>query len=520
MHINAKEIANNSIIEGDICIVGAGAAGISIALEYLNTPYKVILLEGGGFEYDEKVQESHSGKNIGHKYFPLQTTRFHKFGGTTALWAGACSTLDDIDFENRDWVENSGWPISKDDLVPYYKRAHSILDLGPYEYELDYWKSKNPKIESLPFNSDMFWNKIWQFSPPTRFDQKYRNEIENSKNITLYTYAKAVNIEGNDSLSKVKSIEIKNYGGKKHIVKAKYFILSCGAIQNARLLMASRNQNPNGVGNEHDNVGRYFMEHIEVSSGELWLSNKMNLSMDLYLDHILTNSRAEIALSAENQLKYGILNGTISFRPLRNYLLSKPKLEKWSNKNPLINTQKRDLSLYDRIKRKLSKINVDKIDHIDMGFKVYSRFEQAPNRNSRIVLDNIINDNLGVPLTNLDWQLSSLEKKSIRKTNELFAMKIGSMDVGRMRLDDYLIDEDDTSTDKLQGGFHHMGTTRMSTDIKKGVVDSDCKIHSVSNLFVGGSSCFSTSGGVNPTLSLVALSIRLSDHIKSLLSKN
>src|SRR5580700_12217901 len=130
MHTDARKLPDNTLIEGDICIIGAGAAGISIALDWMNTPYKVILLEGGGFEYDEQVQELYAGRTTGQRYYPLKSARLHYFGGTTGHWAGFCSTFDEIDFERRDWVPYSGWPISRKDLDPFYIRAHKNLELG------------------------------------------------------------------------------------------------------------------------------------------------------------------------------------------------------------------------------------------------------------------------------------------------------------------------------------------------------------------------------------------------------
>ena len=164
MHTDARNMENNSVIEGDLCIVGAGASGISMAMEWANTNHKVILLEGGGFEYDEKVQELYAGKGTGQPYFPLKAIRLHYFGGTTGHWAGFCSTFDEIDFKKRDWVPHSGWPINKKDVDPYYKRANPILDLGPDEWSASYWLKQNPEFKSLPFNEKILWNKMWQFS--------------------------------------------------------------------------------------------------------------------------------------------------------------------------------------------------------------------------------------------------------------------------------------------------------------------------------------------------------------------
>src|SRR5579859_6659449 len=315
MHIDARELPNNSLIEGDICIIGAGAAGISMALEFLNTPHKVILLEGGGFQYESQMQDLYKGKTTGQRYFPLESARLHYFGGTTGHWAGFCSPLDPIDFEKRDWVPYSGWPIKRADLDPYYARAQKNLDLGPYEYEDSYWIARDRKLDSLPFNHAAVYNKMWQFSPPTRFGEKYKDTIVKASNIHLYTYANVTNIDANEQASAIQQVTIKNFAGKAHIVKAKKFVLACCSIQNARLLLASNKQAKHGLGNDNDLVGRYFMEHLEIKSAELWLTKPEILKL-YAMDFGKTKARAELAISAEKQRELKILNGTASFTPL------------------------------------------------------------------------------------------------------------------------------------------------------------------------------------------------------------
>ena len=169
MHTDGRTLENDTLIEADICIVGAGAAGISMAMEWNNTKYKVILLEGGGFGYDPKIQDLYAGKTTGQPYYPLMSSRLHYFGGTTGHWAGFCSPMDQIDFAKRNWVPQSGWPVSRADMDPYYERAHKNLELGPYKYDMAYWQKEDPALHPLVNADTVVWNKIWQFSPPTRF---------------------------------------------------------------------------------------------------------------------------------------------------------------------------------------------------------------------------------------------------------------------------------------------------------------------------------------------------------------
>lgn len=511
MHIDARQLDDHSVIEGDICIVGAGAAGISMALEWLGSPYKVILLEGGGFEYDDKVQELYNGKLTGQQYYPMKSSRLHYFGGSTEHWGGMCSTFDEIDFEEREWVENSGWPIKKEEISSFYPRAHPLLDLGPCEYSVAYWQKKFPFFKTLPFDENVLWSKMWQFSPPSRFGKKYKDTIVNAKNIHLYTYANVVNINATENISSVKELAVKNYTGKQHTVKAKYFILACCAIQNSRLLLASNQQVSAGLGNDNDLVGRYFMEHPEIKTGELWLNNSDPLP--LYMMPADGRPRAEIAISAEKQRDLKILNGTVSLMPLATAKKRISAVKTWSQNDPRKNFQ----TMAKNMTSSSSKSIVQRllIDVTSNSFGLYTRIEQAPNPNSRVVLSSE-KDSLGVPRANLHWAMSPIDKRTIRKLNELIGQQVGIKGIGRVKLFDFLLDENDNSMpDYTSGGWHHMGTTRMSNDPKKGVVDANCRVHSIDNLYVAGSSCYPTGSSVNPTLTVVAISLRLSDHLKT-----
>lgn len=504
MHIDARNLPNHLLIEGDICIIGAGAAGISMALEWIGTPYKVILLEGGGFEYEAQMQDLYKGKTTGQRYYPLESARLHYFGGTTGHWAGFCSPLDPIDFKKRDWVPHSGWPIQREDLGPYYARAHKNLDLGPYEYQESYWKEKDPTLDSLPLDEAVVFNKMWQFSPPTRFGTKYKNTIINAPNIHLYTYANVTNIAANEHVSSVKEVTVKNLAGKEHTVRAKYFVMACCAIQNARLLLASNKQSPKGLGNDNDLVGRYFMEHLEIKSAELWLPEPELLKL-YAIDFGITKARAELAISEEKQRELKILNGTASFTPLDIARNQPAFIDLWTADT---GQRTKNMAKFDETEKKANSKNGFS------SYQLFTRIEQAPNPNSRITLDTD-KDALGVPRSMLHWELTPLEKRSIRTIYELIGQQLGIASKGRVRLMEYLQDESDNSWPEFTGGgWHHMGTTRMSDDPKTGVVDANCKVHGISNLFMAGSSCYATAGAPNPTLTLVALTLRLSDHLK------
>ncbi|MDH5398999.1 MAG: FAD-dependent oxidoreductase, partial [Cyclobacteriaceae bacterium] len=277
MHIDSRDIEAGAVIQADLCIVGAGAAGISIAREWEGKGKKVALLEGGGFELEMGMQELYHGKITGQRYFPLQSSRMHFFGGTTAHWAGFCSTYDPIDFKERPWVKDSGWPFPFEAIEGYYERAMALVDIRPYPFDASFWENKERVFERIPFDKDKIWTKMWQFSPPTRFGQKYRDEIIHARDIFLYTHTNLVEIETGESGREVSKVIVANLAGKRFEVKAKHYVLACGAIQNARMLLASNHQRPNGLGNDFDLVGRYFMEHLELSTAEMVLSAEQPL---------------------------------------------------------------------------------------------------------------------------------------------------------------------------------------------------------------------------------------------------
>lgn len=506
MHIDARELEDGSVISGDICIIGAGVAGISIALQWINTPYKVILLEGGGFEYDEKVQSLYDGKITGQKYYPMMSSRLHYFGGTSGHWGGLCSQFDDLDFSKREWVPSSGWPINKDDLLPFYNHASQILDLPSPNFSEEYWRKKYQSLP-MPLDSSVIQHKVYQKSPPTRFGEKYKETIINADNIFLYTYANATELILTSDLNAIGSVITKNYTGRTHTIKADVYICACSALQNARLLLASNRQVSEGIGNRYDLVGRYFMEHLEIRTSKLFLNHANPFKY--YRWH--NNVSHEVKISDELQEKRQILNATMSFFPLEEEVNKKPNMSTWMYNDP-----RKSLQSYHKGSRSYIEGRARRIflSGNFPSYEIYTRMEQTPNENSRLTLNNE-KDSLGMPKVDLHWQFTSLDKKTLRESNLLLGQQLGGFEIGRLKFNDFLADEDDPSMpDTISGGWHHIGTTKMNSDVKKGVVDKNCKVHSVNNLYIAGSSCFPTAGSVTPTLTVVAISLRLSNHIR------
>jgi len=332
--------------------------------------------------------------------------------------------------------------------------------------------------------------------------------------VHLYTYANLIDITANDNISSVTEVTVSNFSGKKQKVRAKYFIMACCAIQNARMLLASASQASKGLGNDNDLVGRYFMEHLEIKSAEIYLNHSDPLNLyKLYPPKV----RAELSVTAEKQKEFKILNGTASLMPLEIAKTRGSNIETWNKKDP--RDAMKDLEESHKIS-KVDKLIMRLTKDIYKAFELFTRIEQEPNPDCRVSLDTE-KDQLGVPRAKLNWQLTALDKYSIRTLYKLIGEQAGLAGIGRVRMMDYLHDENDITWPKSTGGgWHHMGTTRMSDDPKKGVVDADCKVHGISNLYIAGSSCFPTGGSANPTLTAIALSLRLSDQVRDKLKNN
>lgn len=522
MLIDARTVPKDSIIEADICIIGAGAAGITLAREFISGPFKVCLLESGGFEIDGKTQSLYDGVSVGHPYYPLDIARLRYFGGTTNHWEGACIPLGEIDFQVREWVPYSGWPLTRSDLVPYYKRAMAVVEIGPLDYKPETWESDDrPQVKLA---SDRLVNTVIQSSPPTRFGEKYREQILEAKNIDTYLNANVLEIEANEHGRSIARLHVSSLEKNPFVVNARIFILATGAIENPRLLLLSNSVQKMGLGNQNDLVGRFFMEHPVDETGFFLPTHFNGRFYDWYSRQFNDGGRTgEVKISGylmtseQTMRENALLNGGFSIAHIKWSDISKGVA---SFKDLIEGIKEGDLP--DNFFQHLSNV-INDID--DVAIASYRKFtgkqhtifrlsywaEQSPNPESRVSLD-AERDAFGQNKVKLDWRLDERDRHTVVRMHEILAEELGRAGLGRLRLD--VDDESEEWLSILRGSYHHMGTTRMHDNPKRGVVDATCRVHGISNLFIAGSSVFPTSGHANPTLTIVALSLRLAEHIK------
>ena len=534
MLIDLEEAKDDIILDAEVCVVGAGAAGVALARDLMNTGRDVCLLEAGGMDYDEPTQSLSKGNNIGMEYYDLDHSRLRFFGGTTNIWGGRNVPLDPIDFEKREWVPHSGWPITLDDLQPYYRIAHDSLELGEFEYETGLWEKL--QLNSIDFDPKEITHRFWRFDDfAERFNSTRSDDLVKAQNVRIVLHANTVKLQASGNASGITRLDAKTLQGRKLQVNARHYVLACGAIENARLLLMSNDIEANGIGNRHDQVGRYFMEHphgriahIETRDpAAFWaLYRKRFPAMDVPVAPALV-------LPPSLQRELGVLNSAATFKIQRDpnrgeavsnrvYMNLKHGLSPnksgrllWHAWRGWLNWLQRHISMH--LLRSVVKVN-------RMGLYVMARAEQAPNPDSRVCLSTE-KDALGCPRADLDWQLSALDKETMLQFGKTLQREFDRLGLGKVTTSEWLEDGqpdwpvDPTVGNHPIGGYHHMGTTRMSTSARDGVVDSNCTVHGYDNLHIAGSSVFTTGGWANPTLTLLALTHRLGVHLNGLLDK-
>ena len=537
MIVDAREIAGDSTVDTDVCIVGGGTAGITLAREWIGRNFRVCLLESGGTEPDSQTQELASGDNIGYPYFPLDTARGRLLGGSSHLWhvpiggeriGARIRPLDPIDFEERDWVPNSGWPFDKAHLDPFYRRAQAICQVEPETFEPEEWEDTGKRPQLALRNGDVH-TIIYKFVRRDLFAREYPDEVSRAPNIDVYLHANVLEIDTNDSADRVTNVRVATLRGNEFSVRAKVFILAAGGIEIPRLLLLSKKRQVHGLGNQHDLVGRYFMEHPHFWSG-IFLPAQPNLfqTAALYNDVHTVNGVAvigKLALTEKALRREKLLNQNIQFfwrtvaDPNKYPPTSAPGVASLKAlAEGLLGGDNAALSRHLGIALK----NLDDVV-ASVGRKIRERTiglpevpaitfanmtEQIPNPESRVLLGQE-RDRFGQNRVQLNWRITKQDVRSAIRTQEIIGGALERAGLGRF----FQKLREETPPQNTEGGYHHMGTTRMHADPKRGVVDPDSRVHGLSNLFIAGPSVFPTGGYANPVLTIVALSIRLAEHI-------
>ncbi len=494
--IDARTIPDGQILTPDLAIIGGGPAGISLALALKDSKISIALLESGSTSFDPEIQKMYAGTETGLRYTALDAGRLRFLGGSSNHWGGYCRPLDEIDFETRAWVPHSGWPFSRAAIEPYFQRAQALCEAGPWIYDRGAQAVKAPMLE---LGKGGLYTSWFQFSKtrdsvlPTYFGHRYGDDLRAAKNVTPYIHANVTGIRLAANGASVDHLDVATLSGKHFTVKPRLTVLAAGAIENARLMLASNDVTGAGIGNQNDLVGRFFADHpiprdvatLVVFAGALPACYGSNVTLD------------------NGAIMRAVISPTGAYCRNRNQVGSLTTVE---NPVELDETGKAAV-----ITTALA-LGVNAA-----GAQAYSLgcgMEPMPDPDRRVTLTNE-KDALGLPRLKLDMRLADQDFALYRQTlselgRQLLAARAGMLRINYRHREQWL--------KAMDWGNHHLGTTRMSDDPKQGVVNADSQVHGIPNLYVAGSSVFPTYGSSNPTLNLIALTLRLGDHLKKVMT--
>jgi choline dehydrogenase-like flavoprotein len=464
----------------DYCIIGSGPAGITCARELASKNRKVLLLEGGGRMWSQDSQSLYDGETIGDRYFDLQDARLRYFGGSSNHWTGWCRPLDAHDFEGKGPARIGRWPIRRSDLDPYLPRAMNILEI-------------EPPAADIPLEGGTLRKIDVSFSPPVRFAEKYQGEIAGSERIILCLNCNLTRMEVAGGA--ISSVTVRNYEGARADIKARTFILACGGIENSRLLLWCNVASGGALLKEQaDLAGRYWFEHHHAAIGDAIVETGF-VARRTDPNAPSGESMTLLALTPEMIAETGILSCSLRLLPttggqakalVEDVACVAPTWANWAVE-----------ALWDG---KLC------------AHSLKATAEQEPRFDNRVALGEAV-DRFGIPKLRLHWRRSELDLRTLREAAKALGFYLAVQDIGRVRLAPWVLGEAPYPTDVEIAAYHHMGGTRMSDDPKAGVVDRNCRLFGMANLYVIGSSVFPSGGHGTPTLTITQLALRLADHL-------
>jgi choline dehydrogenase-like flavoprotein len=381
-----------------------------------------------------------------------------------------------------------------------------------------------------PFSGQTLVDGVSQFSPPLQAGKAFRQELRDSKKISVVLHANVTNLLAEATMTTLKHLQAQTLEGTQFTVRAQAFVLATGGIENARLLLASNTQMPGGLGNAHDLVGRYFSDHPRITSGWVkfrpqWRGNKLYDNKFQYQNNVLsangTRIAAQFAATPELQEREGLLNARVevtSIFPGEHHKAGaairrlRRRYEGAESPGSTLSQDLLTVARHPLLSVGFAAARVFQPKVLIHGVRMQATVEPAPNPDSRVTLSDK-RDRLNMPRVRVAWRLDGNVKRTFDRMYALLRDELESSGVAEVTLDPRIGDGDWPETFEREGNWHHMGTTRMHDSPREGVVDRNCQIHGMTNFYVAGSSVFPTVSSDFPTITLTALALRLAQHI-------
>ncbi len=531
-----------------MCIIGAGAAGITLAAELDRCGYPVLLLEAGQLEADDSLLDYYQGTANSPHPDPAQYRRI-VFGGTTGIWGGRCIPFDPIDLAERDYVANSGWPISYEELARHYPKALQYCDAGAFDFSASgSLRSPLPTIGAFDGTGAdgtqvVLADRIERYSLPTNFGVRYRERIQSSQNVTALFGARCLLLSRDAATGRIESAVVVDRAGRKFSVRADVFVLATGGIEVPRLLMLSDPQGA-GLGNGSDCLGRYYMCHFENTFGRIvphgapvvfeferttdgvYCRRQLRFCAAALQRYSLLNTAFRLHFPSYSDATHGsaVMSGIFLAKSMlipeyrsileasaespaspaslhiRNVLTGLPQLLRFS------------ADWLFRIRLAQRKLPYTLVPNADGTYPLEFNSEQTPLAANRVTLADDA-DRHGLRRVRINWQVSDADVDAACRAFQLLRDVLRARGTCRLEFDDARLR--DRLGRSVPLGGHHMGTARMAATQRDGVVDENCKVFDVANLYVASSAVFPTSSHANPTLTIVALAVRLAEHLRS-----
>jgi choline dehydrogenase-like flavoprotein len=540
----ADEISAGASLVADVCVVGGGPAGITAALTLAEHGLHVLVLESGGFRSDPASQALCVGEvSSPALHAAPDMYRRRQLGGSSSIWGGRCAPLDQVDFNARPWLGvPSGWPIPYDALLPYWRRAHQWAELGDFDYAAATAVpgGMRPMFEGFSASA-ITTGRIERFSRPTNFGAVYRDRLARSQRVRVLLHATCTQIVLTAGAASVRHLVVATRRGTRMHARARIFVIATGGLEVPRLLLASRSETPLGVGNAHRLVGRTYMCHLAGTVG-LFQPSRVQRPWHGYEqtpDRIYCRRRISVEPWAQRAWRISNVIARLHHTPISNPAhatgaLSALYLTRW-----LLPAEYRTRLAHPPPARTAwpHVRNIAADPFTTFGFAIHSirhrllaarkfpsitvvprcgdftldiHAEQLPNPDSRITIGRDT-DLYGMPKIHIDWHYRPEDIRSVYVALGLIAEGIAAGGHGMLSFDPEKV-EADMLRNGAYGG-HHLGTARMSESPATGVVDTQCKLHDIENLYIASGAVFPTSGQANPTLTIIALALRLADHL-------